>query len=254
MEASAGDATAGPLLVGVDVVVAEARRVVGITDILVVGNDEITTDVFIARETPRSLHTRFGKKMVFLRHHNLNRFPKCLQGAIAWLPKEDAIVMIVKASWCTAVVRQLYPEYRKTSRGGIYVTNLVQNGWFLQQVAGKVLVEFDSKIRVRKVNSETSMIVPLLDDEGNIKCDWKGPDIGTVAETDLKIPVNFQALLSKREWVKDNGVAVIASMRKTAGTVYVYAKRRSDMKSVLVDPGSGRALVSVPLQKIRVQR
>jgi hypothetical protein len=222
----------------------ERRKVYGVAEIVIAGKNVVAVDVLLERQTPEGLKERFKDKLVFLRNKNLQSFPHGLKGGIAYLPQEEAIVIIIRARCSRALVRQLYPQMRDMS--GLYVTSTFQQAWFLQQVAGKQLVEFNDTLRSRKIDDKTGMIVPLVDSQGYIKCDWQGPDIGRVTLKDLQVDTKFDNYLSEGAWTLPTQQEP-PTQRTTAGTIYVYAKDPQHLKTVLVEKKTGTSLVSIPV-------
>jgi hypothetical protein len=225
------------------------RNVYGVAEIVVAGHNVVAVDVLCERQKPTHLQDRFGEKMVFLRNKNLQSFPLGLEGGIAYLPEEQAIVIVIRAQGSRALVRQLYPKMR--GKAGLYVTSTFQHGWFLQQLAGKAMVEFNPRLRSRQIDQE-GVIVPLTDDEGYIKCDWQGPDIGIVRENDRQANRKADEYVGEGNWTWSSPVArctqqELPVQRDRVWTLYVYAKDVGDLKTILFDEKTGRSLVSVPV-------
>jgi hypothetical protein len=147
-----------------------------------------------ARISEESMKAKFPGHRVYLRNKNLQRIPHQGRGSIMWLPLERAVVVVISAYWGKAYVRQLFPPIKK----GKYQVDLSQDGWYLQQQQGRPLIPFNHQVRPRQLSS-TGNVIPLLDANGNSKCNVEGPDVVIMNET---VPESVMQWLKKNPWRK----------------------------------------------------
>ena len=187
--------------------------------------------------SPEELQGTFQSQTIFIRNSNLHAIPQHRSGCLVWLPEENCIAVIIKAIGRRGYAHQVIPPKCDPA----FTVDMHQNGFHLEQVCGRKIVEFDQGKRPKKVVN--GVVSPLLDQCGKIKCNVAGPDIALVPTT--IVPPNINSWMLGDTWStfrrprKDDPVPVL----------YIGQADQTKMREVWVDPATKDPLLSVPLGK-----
>jgi hypothetical protein len=176
---------------------------------------------------------------IFIRNTNLQDMPFQRSGCVIWLPQEQVIALVIQAIGRRGYVYQLSPPPQPGSAA--FTVDMDQDGICLEQVCGRPIVEFDMEKRFKTIDAD-GFVVPLVDSQGNIKCNVAGPDLGVCPG--VEVP---QSVLG---WLQaDTCCTYRRGPAEMVPVLYVSMDSRLEqrMQDVLVDPTTGEALMSVPI-------
>jgi hypothetical protein len=227
------------------------RKVKGWEDILVIGREEHAPIEKLKMEKrwhKTILIEEYEGMKIFMANKNLQKLDYRMKGAIVWLEGTAIIAMIIAAQGAKAYVEQLYPP-PPMGKSRLQVT-LAQYGFYLQQFGGQSIVHGKYKIRNKDIDAETGEVNPLLDKQGHIKMNMKGPDI--VELEDQKIPEEIMNWLYLDKWATreigevDKNKTSYDQELDTVGVLYIYAKNPRVLKQV-IKGANGKPLIGVPI-------
>jgi hypothetical protein len=114
------------------------RNIYGDDTLLVIKKNKIPFETIVKQKmTVTDLEKQYKNDMVFLRNKNLQNSQKQLKGGILWIPYLQKIVLILKARGTKAYVEVLYPKVQEPE---CFVLSMLLEGFYLQQIHGKPLV------------------------------------------------------------------------------------------------------------------
>jgi hypothetical protein len=128
---------------------------------------------------------------------------------------------------------------------------LAQHGFYLEQFCGQSIVQGKYKYKEKAIDQKTGEVIPLVDREGQIKMNVKGPDIVKLEDQD--IPEEIKTWLYSDRWatrkIGPGGKDTSSSDQEldTIGVLYVYAKNPHDFKQVIKGGKGNKPLMSVPI-------
>jgi hypothetical protein len=234
-----------------DIVEGAARKVNGWEDILIIGSEDhapIKKLKMKERWHKTKVIEEYAGMKLFMANKNLHKLDYRMKGALVWLEGTAIIAMIIAAQGTKAYVEQIYPP-PPMGKSRLQVT-LAQYGFYLEQFGGQSVVHGKYEIRNKDIDAETGEVNPLLDKQGHIKMNVKGPDI--VKLEDQTIPEEVMNWLYLDKWatreiggVGKNKTSYDQELN-TVGVLYIYAKNPRVLKQV-IKGADGKPLIGVPI-------
>ena len=191
---------------------------------------------------PHEIHTAFEGMPVFIANRNDQFTPHNRKGLLCYFRNYNMVGAIVAAKGPNAVALVLAPVEKK---GKIMPVNLLYAGFSLQQICGKRIWDFNTVYRPKQFDMATGNVLPLLDANGYIKFNRRGPDIlGNVPI----IPKEYRSYV-RDDWVIHNEDVSCPARGELIPVMYVLCKKGWDRRHVEYT-GSGkerRGFYSVPV-------
>jgi hypothetical protein len=211
---------------------------VGYDTLLVIKKKKIPFETIVKKKmTVTDLQKQYKNDMVFLRNKNLQHSEKQLKGGIVWIPYLQKVVLILKARGTKAYVEVLYPKEQEPQ---CFVLSMLLQGFYLQQIHGRPLVNQFFKA---KNITKRGLVVPLLDQANYLKMDTTGPDVAYV-KPNIKMDKDDQKELMTDPFVILNQQKLPKYDPVGCQVLYVYPRKQKYLRKVI-----GHKLLGVPLSK-----